>query len=58
MKNLNITVGGDILCKADNIKVPALRAIEKYNQHPSIVAMAGISKKIFFFLIILQKISS
>ena len=58
MKNLNITVGGDILCKADNIKVTALRAIEKYNQHPSIVAMAGISKKIFFFLIILQKISA
>ena len=58
MKNLNITVGGDILCKADNIKVTALRAIEKYNQHPSIVVMAGISKKIFFFLIILQKISA
>ena len=44
VKNFNITVSGNILCEANNIKDPALEAIEKYKKHPSIKAIAGISK--------------
>ena len=36
VKNLNITVNVDILCEANNIKDPVLKAIEKYKKHPSI----------------------
>ena len=44
VKNLNITVSGDILCDENNIKYPLLKAIEKYKKHPSIKAIAGIGK--------------
>ena len=44
MKNLNITVSGDILYEANNIKDPVLKAIEKYKKHPSIKAIVSISK--------------
>ena len=32
------------LCEASNIKDPVLKAIEKCKRHPSIKAMAGLSK--------------
>ena len=54
IKNLNITVNGDILCEANNIKDPVLKAIEKYKKHPSIKAIAGLSKNYNF---ILEKVS-
>ena len=41
VKNLNITVNGD-MCKANNIKDPVSKAIEKYKKRGSI--KAGISK--------------
>ena len=54
MKNLNIGVSGDILCEASSIKDPVLKAIEKYKKHPSIKAIADISKNDNF---ILEKVS-
>ena len=54
VKNLNITISGDILYEASNIKDPVLKAIEKHKKHPSIKAIAGISKNDNF---ILEKIS-
>ena len=54
VKNLNITISGDILYEASNIKDPVLKAIEKYKKHPSIKAIAGISKNDNF---ILEKVS-
>ena len=39
VKNLNITVSGDIPYEANNIKDPVLKAIEKYKKHPSIKAI-------------------
>ena len=38
VKNHNIIVSGDILYEANNIKYPALKAIEKYKKYPSIKA--------------------
>ena len=32
VKNLNITVSGDILCEANNVKDPVLKTIEKNKQ--------------------------
>ena len=54
VKNLNITVIEDILCKANNIKDPVLRCIEKYKKNLSIKGIAGISKNDNF---ILEKVS-
>ena len=54
VKNLNFTVSGDIRCEANNIKDPVLKAIGKYNRHPNIKAIAGISKSNNF---ILEKVS-
>ena len=51
---LTITVSGDILCEASNIKNPVLKAIEKYKKHPSVKAIAGIYKNNNF---ILEKVS-
>ena len=53
VKNLNITVSGDILCEANNIRDSVLKAIEKYKKHSSIKAI-GISKNNNF---ILEKVS-
>ena len=44
VKNLNITVNVDILCEANNVKDPVLKAIEKNKKHPTIKAMAAIIK--------------
>ena len=54
VKDLNIAISGDILCEANNMKDPVLKAIEKYKKHPSIKAIAGISKNDNF---ILEKVS-
>ena len=54
MKNLNITVSGKFLCEANNMKDPVLKSIEKYKKHPSIKAIAGLSKNDNF---ILEKVS-
>ena len=50
VKNLNITVSGNILCEVNNMKNPVLKAIEKYKKHPSIKAVLGISKNDNFIL--------
>ena len=50
VKNLNITVGGDILCEANNRKDPVLKAIQKYKKHPSVEAIAGLYKNDNFIL--------
>ena len=54
VRNVNITVSGDILCETNNIKDPVLKAIEKYKKHLSIKAIAGLSKNDNF---ILEKVS-
>ena len=50
VKNLNVTVSGNILCEANKMKDPVLKAIEKYKKHPSIKAIAGLSKNVSFIL--------
>ena len=50
VKNLNITVSGDIPYEANNIKDPVLKAIEKYKKHPRIKAIAGIRENDNFTL--------
>ena len=50
VKNLNVTVSGNILCEANKMKDPVLKAIEKYKKHPSIKAIAGLSKNDSFIL--------
>ena len=50
VKNLNITVSGDIPYEANNIKDPVLKAIEKYKKHPRIKAIAGIRENDNFIL--------
>ena len=54
VKNLKITVRGDILCEANNIKDPVCKAFQEYNKHPSIKAIADITKNDNF---ILEKVS-
>ena len=54
MKNLNITVSVKFLFEANNMKHPVLKSIEKYKKHPSIKAIAGLSKNDNF---ILEKVS-
>ena len=49
VKNLNIAVSGDIMCEANNIKDHVLNAIEKCKKHPSIKAIAGLSKNEYLF---------
>lgn len=44
MTNLNIILSRDILCDAEGIDGSVLKATEKYKKHPSIKAIADISK--------------